>query len=118
MPSLPLLGKRPITLRRRSGAVTWNSRGEPVEPAPADTTIQASVQPIGKDDVQRLPEGYRRDEWRLVMTASELHPLDQDDDTAGDQLVIDGKVYTVNLVDDWSDFLLSHYEALVVRTKE
>lgn len=116
---IPMLGRRALVLRRRAGAVAWDSNGAPVAPASADTAITGSVQPIGKDDVKRLPEGYRRDEWRKVFTETELHPLDQSSaNPAGDQLVIDGKVYTVNMVDDWSTGPLPHYEAFVVREKE
>ena len=115
---IPMNGRRAITLRRRDGALAWDTNGDPVKSTPVDTPITGSVQPVGRDDVQQLPEGYRRDKWRKVFTDVLLHTLDQEGSIQADQLVIDGEVYTVMLVDDWSQFLLPHYESLVVREKE
>lgn len=114
-----MLGQRALTLRRRTGAVTWDSSGEPVSPASADTAITGSIQPLTKDDIQRLPEGYRIDQWRKVFTFTTLEPLDQTTQAAGDRLVIDGEVYTVNLIDPWGSVApIPHCEALCVRVKE
>lgn len=117
---LPMLGRRAFTLRRydAGGDVTWVD-GEPVKPAAVDSVISGSVQPLTKDDVQRLPEGYRIDKWRKVFTDVRLHSLDQVGSIESDQLVIDGVVYTVNLTDPWVPVApLPHYESLVVRVKE
>jgi len=115
----PMLGERPLTLRRRSGLVTWDSSGSPVTPSPVDSSITGSVQPLTKDDIKRLPEGYRIDKWRKVFTFTILEPLDQTTESIGDQIVIDGEVYTVNLIDPWGPVApIPHCEALCVRAKE
>ena len=99
--------------------MTADSSGNLVTPAPVDTAVTGSVQPIGRDDVKRLPEGARRDEWRKVFIDTEVHALDQTSSSpTGDQFVIDTKVYDVVMVDDWSTGPLPHYDALCVRVKE
>lgn len=76
------------------------------------STIQASVQPAGGKELQRLPEGERLQDYLAVWTTSELLTLEGS--RAPDRLVIDGAEYEVVAVEDWLSEG-NYYKAIVHR---
>jgi hypothetical protein len=110
------LGDRALT-RRRFAAPTYTA-GRPVAGSSTDTTFQGSVQPMRGKDRQVLPEGLRqRDGRKIYCDRNQLRVDDQDDGTLADQVLFDGKTFTVVHVD--SDHpLLPHDHVLVVRAQE
>ena len=111
-----ILGRESITLRRQSGSVSWGSDGRP-SASTADTTIQASVQPLGERELQRLPEGFRQRDPRRIYTESELRTADQHGDTVADLVVIDSVVYQVQSVTRHRS-VIPHYRGLLLRIQE
>lgn len=74
--------------------------------------VVASVQPLTGRELMRLPEGERTRERMVVFTADALHT--QSDDHAGDEIIIDGDVWEVERVENWST-LGGYWRSFVVR---
>jgi hypothetical protein len=110
------LGDRALTRRRFSGGGYVD--GRPSTPTHADTTFMGSVQPMKGKDRQVLPEGLRqRDGRKIYCDRGTLQVDDQDDGTLADQVLVDGRAYSVVHVD--SDHpLIEHDHVLIVRAQE
>jgi hypothetical protein len=113
---MALLGETTLT-RRRTAAPTWTD-GRAVAGATADTSFQGSVQPLGGQDRQVLPEGLRQRDGRKVYCArGTLRTDDQHAGVPADQVLISGTAFTVVHVD--ADHpLLEHDRAYLVRGQE
>lgn len=117
-----LLGAVTIT-RRRVAAGSRGSDGRWTNGASTDTSIVASVQPAGGEDLQLLPEGLRSRRAVKVYTTTELEVADQAAGVLGDQLVISGLVgiddgtYQVQNVAPYYA-LLGHHRAVAVMVQE
>lgn len=114
---MSLLGERDVTRRRRTGGTRTAGRWTPG--SAVDTTIRGSVQPLGGRDRLVLPEGLRQSVGKKVYTAvrGDLRAADQATGLEGDEVVIDGEVYTVVHVDNEHP-LIGHDRAFLLRTKE
>ena len=110
------LGDRALTRRRFDGGGYVD--GRPTTPASTDTDFQGSLQPMRGKDRQVLPEGLRqRDGRKVYCDRGVLRVDDQDDGTLADQVLVDGRPYTVVHID--SDHpLIPHDHVLIVRTQE
>ena len=111
-----ILGSESVTLRRQSGSPTLGADRR-FSVSTADTTISASVQPLGEQEMQRLPEGFRKRQPRRIYTTSELRTVDQHGSTVADQVVIDGVVYQVQSVTRHRS-VIPHYRGLLLRLQE
>ena len=69
------------------------------EGATSTFTIDASVQPAGGKDLERLPEGERLKDYLTVLTPTELRT--RADAASPDRVSIDGATYEVVEVADW-----------------
>jgi hypothetical protein len=102
------------TVTRRATAIMVDGIGEQ---QPASTlSIDASVQPASGRDLQRLPEGRRTIETRIVFTITELFAGGQGVQYEADQVEIDGDQWEVQQVQPWrsspsSD--IGYYRAIV-----
>lgn len=112
-----ILGQEAITLRRTTSTTTWGSDGRPAAPTTSDSTIMASVQPLGEQELQNLPEGQRQRSPRRVYTTVALQTADPDTDTDADQLVIDGEAYQIQSVTRHRS-VIPHYRGLALRLLE
>lgn len=111
-----ILGARTV-IRRRYAPVTRDGSGRSVQPAPTDTTISASIQPLSGDDLAQLPEGERTKRHRKAYTTADLRTADQHTGTPADRIVDGDDVYEVQAV-DLLDAVLPHYKAQLVALQE
>ena len=121
MALLPLLGRRTFK-RIRPGAGAFDGTGKWVAGLPTLTNISGALQPLERDDVERLPEGERADNWRILLTEDEVLAPDQHAATDGDTIqdLKTGLVYNVAKVDPFidDDDPLAHNEVWLVRVAE
>jgi hypothetical protein len=68
-------------------------------------TLQAIVQPAGKDDLELLEEGQRYKPTKLVHTASPL--------TVGDYMFFEGYKWRIVNSQDWSSY--GYYHSIAIR---
>lgn len=113
---MTILGARDLTLRRVNAAGSW-AAGRFVEGSRSDTTITGAFQPLNGQEIALLPEGSRASDHRKVLTETELRGLDQHEEKAADQVVVDSVVYKVMTVAHWPA-ILPHYEARLFRLQE
>ncbi len=110
---------RPITLRRFADG-TYVDGFYTEDQTPVDTTIIASVQPMGYKEKMLLPEGDRVKQWIKIYTVEPVRT--QEGDARADRLVVDGKEYDVQQVTDWMlpgpGANLTHYEIAAVSVNE
>jgi hypothetical protein len=111
-----ILGQETITLRR-VGAGSRGADGRWSDGVAVDTSIAASVQPLGGRELATLPEGERHSDQIKVYTTTEIRTGSQHDGTTADRLVVDGIVYEVRAVEQ-QRAILPHYKARAVRVKE
>lgn len=90
------------------GTAHWKYAG----PAATQLQIEASVQPMGGRELDRLPELLRQREVRVVFTGTELKGTA--DTQEADQLTLDGEQWQVQTVESWST-LGGYYRAIVAR---
>jgi hypothetical protein len=78
--------------------------------------IDASVQPLAEDKVVVTPDNLVRISSMLqVFSADEILAADKASNQPADELEIDGRVYSVDSVENWMHRNLMHYEAIVSR---
>ena len=112
-----ILSTESVTLRRRTTTTTWDTDGRPVAPTTVDSTIAASVQPLGEQALQNLSEGERQRSPRRIYTTTALQTADPDTDLAADEIVIDGETYQVQSITRHRT-ILPHYRGLLLRILE
>jgi hypothetical protein len=64
--------------------------------------IQCSIQPLGKNLVKMLPEGYTKIDSRTVRTTSILRTTSQFTELSADETEIDGLTYRCFARDPWN----------------
>lgn len=81
-----------------------------------DFTIEAnSLQPISGWTLQSLPEGYRSKAQYSFWTVTPINPLVQGTDELSDQILIDGKWYSIYARKDWTrTTFLIHQECVAI----
>ena len=90
-----------------------------VNGAASVSTIYANEQPVTEHMLQRLPEGARQRGVKAWLTKTEIRTADQVASTAADRITgADGKVYEVDLVDQFRRGIVAHYEVLATRVQE
>lgn len=89
--------------------------GHHVPAAPVLFTIAASVQPVGKTQMQLLPEGQRATDLRQLWTDTEL--FTRDANQAPDVIRIEGeRFYVLNVAEYFSNYNApSHYSVVICR---
>jgi hypothetical protein len=89
--------------------------GRYVAAAAATFTVAASVQPLGKAQLQLLPEGQRASDARMLWTATEL--FTRDANQAPDVVVIEGeRFYVLNVSEFFRNYESpSHYAVVLAR---
>lgn len=109
-----MLGAIPITLTTRAAgsyvAGVWT-------PGEATTsTILGSPQPLTGRQREKLPEGLRTKQTLRLFTTAVLSPLSIAGPTACDQVTIDGRLYDVDVLSDWSKHAAptAHREYLLI----
>lgn len=112
-----ILSTEPVTLRRRTSTTTWGSDGRPAAPSTADSTIEASVQPLGERELQNLTEGQRQRSPRRIYTTTALQTADPDTDLDADEIIIDGETFQVQSITRHRT-VLPHYRGLLLRALE
>lgn len=90
------------------GTVHWKFSG----PAATTFEITASVQPMSGRELDRLPEGLRQREVRVVFTATELKGTA--DTQEADEITIDGEQWQVQTPESWLT-LGNYFRAVVAR---
>lgn len=96
------------TVSRRSPSAYVDGRLQPS--TDSILVIDASVQPlVGPADLQRLPEGMRTDEARVIFTTTELFTQGPGQDP--DIISIEGFAYEVHTVEAWGN-VGNYYRAI------
>lgn len=98
---------------KRPGQGSWQGKkwvDGPIE----GLVIQASVQPLKGEDLERLPEARRKLASFSLFTESQLKAAEENQNNP-DIAVIDGQEYEVERVEPWQNGLINHYKAIVVR---
>lgn len=99
-------------------AAGTRTNGHWVEGSTSTLSFQASVQPLGSEEMSLVPEG-RRDTARFALfTDFRLRTADDEGGTNADRVTIDGEEYEVFAVDIWQNDVIPHYRALVATVKE
>lgn len=114
---MSILGQEEITLRRRTSTVAWGSDFRATAPTTADSTILASVQPMGERDMQNLTEGQRQRSPRKIYTTTALRTVDQDTAEYADLVVIDSEVFQVQSMTRHRS-IIPHYRGVLLRLLE
>jgi hypothetical protein len=91
----------------RSPERSFGSDGRPDSASSSTFSVVASVQPPTGREAQRLPEGIRADEVRIVYVHERLHT--RDDGYEPDIVAIAGEDYEVFRVETWDAFGDVHY---------
>lgn len=114
-------GSEPVTLIRRRGEIDPATGRPDILESRVETT--ASIQPAQGATMQRLPEGFRIDDVRILymprtVAVKAANPKTQ---TLADHIEFsDGTTtdrWAVQVVPDWR-MILPHYEIVVTRVKE
>lgn len=92
------------------GACVWSWQGPVLELE--EFSIDASVQPVSQEQLQRLPEGMRTQEVQNLFTSTELNAKTEDSEP--DTIFIDGSDWEVQAVESWAS-LGGYYRAVVAR---
>lgn len=95
------LGTGTYTVTRRAAATT-DGHGRAVAGSTSTLTITAGVQPASGRDLQRLPEGRRTIETRVVYTITPLLTGGKGAANEADLISIEGATYEVELAQKWS----------------
>jgi hypothetical protein len=98
-----------VTLGRKTGF--WDS-GRYVLQGDPSSTFQANVQPLRGDELQRLPEAYRKQGAIVLFTLTELRTGTVD--TVADRVVYDGDEYEIFTVEKWRQ----HYRYIATRAQQ
>lgn len=84
--------------RRGAGTVS----GGIVTPGSASTfSIAAVIQPAGPEHMERMPEGTRIDDTKVIYTRTPLYVSNEATGGVADRISIDGKTYEVESVRDY-----------------
>ena len=100
------LGRRQVTLVRRTGAYTdgvWSETS-------TNITILASVQPASGADMEPLPEGRRN--TRTVKLYTDTPLKTSSEGVQADRVIVSGVTYEVVMVGEYQSNIISHYKAL------
>ena len=110
-----ILGVEEVTLRRYTQA--RGSDGRTAMTLSEETTIRASVQPMGDRQREALPEGIRTKVERVMYTRDEVRTADHLEGNPADIVVIDGEELVAVQVKEWRQ-LIKHYEVALMRRAE
>lgn len=108
---------------RRPLTVTREQPGQYVDgiwqPGTSETlTARCSVQPIGVNDMDLLPEGRRDRQAFALYGKTELRMADDNAETNADRVEIDGAMFEVVHVELWKNGIINHCRALVTKEAE
>lgn len=83
-------------------------------PAPVGLAkVFGSLQPLGGEDLERLPAGDRQRARKKIYSADFLRSIDEYTTAKADSLVIDGVEWQVESVETWTNF----YKAIIVKVE-
>jgi hypothetical protein len=91
------------------GTVHWKWVGPKLA---APFTIEASVQPLRGNEVDRLPEGLRTRELKKLYTSTELNGSAPGEEP--DRVTIDGEVWEVATVERWAE-LGNYWKVMIAK---
>lgn len=100
--------------RKRFGIVAYDDHGRPSIPEPIEDTIEAWVQPVSGDDIEKLPQGRRTNEVVKIYSLDEIFSASTSDADMPDVIEIDGAEFEVENIYDWDDDG-AYWKALAVR---
>lgn len=109
--AIDMLASGTITVSRPGTPLLVDGRLQSV----ASSTLgpfSASVQPLTGRDVERLPEGLRDKEARVVFTTADLRPANPAAGTLGDRVTFDGREFEVQSSEAWAE--LGNYRRCVL----
>lgn len=103
--------RKPITVTARSTGTLVD--GIYIDGVSTVSTIQASVQPAGDNDIKTLPEGRRERKAYRLYTDSSLISLQESQNP--DRVTLYGEDYEVITKDPWQNNVIPHYKYIVVK---
>jgi hypothetical protein len=84
------------------------------EPIQVETSIFGTVQPVGGEDLVRIPEGDRKTDRLKIYTSDQLFTSSDSTSNAADIIIINEIQYQVESVERWPDY----NKAVLVRFKQ
>nr|BAL52635.1 hypothetical conserved protein [uncultured prokaryote] len=103
-----------VTLRK-GNSLTF-SQGRPVRTFDPDVQIQASIQPIPGEELNKLFPGGEITDAVVIYTDEPLQP-GKEGVRPEDEIVFDGKTYRVFRVQTWKMGQLDHFKALAIAVR-
>lgn len=94
----------------RQGPTTVDVDGRAVTAAPSTFSILASVQPMSGRELQRLSEGLRVAERRVLFTSTSLRVIG-----APDVVSVDGELWEVETVEHWGPAIGTFFKATIAK---
>lgn len=102
---------------------TWGADGRPQRTYAAAGTLIGSLQPASSEDIERLPEGARTKDMRVLLSRQEVRaPVQQDASPAAPPRVLAANGVTYDVVDvstyDMPGLVLRHWRVMLARVPE
>lgn len=112
---MSILGNKQTLTVKRSDA-SQQITGHLLQPGTITTfTIETTVQPASKTDLDSLPEGRRTTETFKIYPDKELITADQPSQQNSDVVEYNGEDYLVIKVENWQNSIIPHYKAMMVK---
>lgn len=80
--------------------------------------IYCSLQPVTDNDLNKLPDSYKRTNVLKLYTNTFLKVIDEDAGTEADFVCIDGFNFQVQIVENWREGNNAHYKVLAVKEEK
>lgn len=113
--AIDVVGHQTIAVTQRTS--TWSTAtGLPTAGAPTVVSgVAATVTPARGNDLLRVPEGRRNEEWIRIITRQALTAGDRLTGREADRINWNGRTYEVEHTQRWDGVF---YDAMAVRTEE
>lgn len=108
--------RKTIAVKRYAAPAQDPATGDWIEGAESTFDILCSVQPLGRSEVEFLPEGRREEHAYKIYTNSTLQTLDSN--TNPDKITIGGIDYELYSRLPWSNSIITHNKYLALKVKE
>ena len=103
---------RALTLKRPTGAGSYDANGIWQRPTYADTPIRGAIQPITAQDIEMMPEGERRKQMVKLYTNAEIRVTGDTSQTESDLIDDNGRIYRA--IGTYNRFVDGNYYKIVL----
>jgi len=98
-----------ISIIRLTGGSIDRATGRPTDKVETPGTLCGSIQPITGEDLNKLPDGYRTSDLKVIFTHE---PLEEDD-----KIIYNERTFRVEHEDEWDpgSSTIPHYRYVIKR---